>query len=366
MGSCLSRKQKKSESKINEVNTRATFLSCWVLRSGNNDFYSSSTFTSSSFYFDNNGTSTTVTYLPKIKTRHDTDKASGPVKVERCEDELKVDDIFFSSLYCSRSPQSRSDTNAKSTSSGTWTYQSYAPTPLTQVLPQLYLGTENDAEQAVKLIGLGISHVISIVGGGRYKDLYPNHMYIPLRDNGSSNLLAKLDNSYNFAMESQEPGNKLFVHCQLGQNRSASYVIGFLMKSKKLSFYEAYALVKEKRELIHPHKNYIEQLRRLDKQLHKVYSTPENFLDIAHCSKEGIKIMHHNFSKAESEKFKISQIRDLEENEIDLSAVSYQQSQDRDGHTARLTTFYLPDCDDSSDISVVQLLTPSAIYSKSN
>jgi len=345
MGSRLSRKQKNSESEINEANTRATFLSCYGTRSERIDFDSSSTFSYSSFSFDN-GTGTTLAYLPKIKRPHETDKASGPVKVERVEDELQVDDIFFSSLYCSRSLQSRS-AMAKSTTSGSLTYQSYAPTPLTQVLPQLYLGTEHDAEQAVKLIGLGISHVISIVGGGRYKNLYPNHMYIPLRDNGSSSLLAKLEDSYNFAMESQEPGNKLFVHCQLGQNRSASYVIGFLMKFKNLSFYEAYTLVKEKRVLIHPHKKYIEQLRRLDKQLHTVYSTPNNFLDIALCSKEGIKIMHHNFSKVESEKFKVSQMRNLEENEIDLSSVSSQGSQDRNGDTARLSTFYLPDCDDS-------------------
>jgi len=347
MGSLLSKKQKKNQSEINEVNTKATFLSCYGMRSGSIAFDSSSTFSSSSFSFDN-GKGTALAYLPKIKVSQEADKASGPVEVERFEDELQVGDIFFSSLYCSRSLQSRSATNmAKSATSVTLTYQSWAPTPLTQVLPQLYLGTEHDAEQAEKLIGLGISHVISIVGGGRYKDLYPNHMYIPLRDNGSSNLLAKLDDSYNFAMESQEHGNKLFIHCQLGQNRSASYVIGFLMKFKNLSFYEAYTLVKEKRVLIHPHKKYIEQLRRLDKQLHTVYSTPENFLDIALCSKEGIKIMHHNFSKAQSEKFMISQIPNFEENEIDLSSVSSQRSQDRNGDSARLSTFYLPDCDDS-------------------
>jgi len=341
MGSLLCRKPSKNASEINEANSRAKFLSCYGVLSGSIEFDSSSTFTSSS---DNIGTSTSLAYLRKIKIPCEADKASGPVKVARFEDELQVN-IFFSSLYDSRSLQSGTATNMAS--SGTLTYQSYVPPPLTQVLPQLYLGNEHDAEQAVKLIGLGISHVISIVGGGRYKDLYPNHMYIPLRDNGSSNLLAKLDDSYNFAMESQEHGNKLFVHCQLGQNRSASYVIGFLMKSQNLSLYEAYTLVKEKRDLIHPHKKYIEQLRRLDKALHTVYSTPENFLDIALCSQEGIKIMHYNFSKVQSEKFKISQMRNLQEDENDLSAISSEQSQDRNGDIGSLSTFYLPDCDDS-------------------
>jgi len=343
MGSCISRKQRESRKEINGANMRSKFFGCYGMHSGRIDVDSSSSFTSSSFSCDNNGTGTKVT-LPKIKIPDEADKGRGPV-----QDELQVDNLVFSSIYCSRSLMSRSATNWWRTASSA-TNQSYVPTPLTQILPQLYLGNEHDAEQAAKMIGLGISHVISIVGGERYKDVYPNHMYIPLRDNGSSNLLAKLDDSYDFAMESQEAGNKLFVHCQLGQNRSASYVIGFLMKFKKLSFYEAYALVKEKRELIHPHKNYIEQLRRLDKQLHTVYSTPANFLDITLCSQEGIKIMHHNFSKAQSEKFMISQIRDLEENENALSAVSSQRSQARNGDLARLSTFYLPDiCDESDD-----------------
>jgi len=331
MGSRISRKRSKTEKEIDVANTRATSFGCYGMRSGTIDLDSSSTLTSSSFSCDN---STHVTYLPDIKFPWGTDKRSGPV-----EDEFRVDRVFPGS-YCSRSLLTPSAPNTPSTASS-GTFQSYAPTPLTQVLPQLYLGNEHDAEQAEKLIGLGISHVISIVGGGRYKDFYPNHMYIPLRDNGSSNLLAKLDDSYDFAMESQRPGNKLFIHCQLGQNRSASYVIGFLMKSKNLSFYEAYTLVKEKREMIHPHKKYIEQLRRLDKELHTVYSTPKGFLDISLCSQEGIKIMHHNFSKVESERFKVSQIRDLEKDENDLSPISSQHSQKRDVDMASLSLLFL-------------------------
>merc|ERR1711920_1111409 len=237
--------------------------------------------------------------------------------------------------------QSPTITRTQSTSSSK-TYQSFEPTPLTQVLSQLYLGTEEDAQEAEKLLDLGITHVISIVGGGRYKDLFPKHMYIPLRDNGSSDLLEKIDDSWGFMMESQEPGNKLFVHCQLGQNRSASFVIGFLMKSKNLSFYEAYTVLKEKRELIHPHKKYIEQLRQLDLELHKVHSTPENFLDIALCSKEGIKIMHDEFSKADSDIYKITQTRNLKVFDNDLSSISGSKSEDRNCSTTKLSSIYLP------------------------
>jgi len=228
-----------------------------------------------------------------------------------------------------------------------WSSRTFEPTPLTQVLPQLYLGTEQDAQQVEKLLGLGITHIISIVGGGRYKDFYPKHMYIPLRDNGSSDLLEKLDDAFDFVMESQQPGNKLFIHCQLGQNRSASFVIGFLMKSKNISLHEAYTFLKERRELIHPHKKYIEQLRELDFKLHKVYSTPGSFLDIALCSKEDIKIMHLNFSKFDSVKYKRTQILGSKKDEDYSSSPSLVLGDVEDEDEDELFTIYLPDCDDS-------------------
>jgi len=364
MGSYISKKLWKSDENINVPNKRETSLGCYGMRPRNVDFDSLSTLSASSFSCDNNGTGKQPAYFTKIKKPHEIAKRSGPEIVGRyapVKDELEFDNLVNSSVCWSRSLLSRSADTARSASSAC-----YEPTPLTEVLPQLYLGNEHDAEQAAKLIGLGISHVISIVGGGRYKDWYPNHMFIPLRDNGASDLLANLNNSYDFAMESQQPGNKLFVHCQLGQNRSASYVIGFLMKSKNLSLYDAYTLVKEKRDLIHPHKNYIEQLRRLDKELHTVYSTPNTFLDIALCSQKGIKIMHHNFSKVESENFKNSQKSSLKEDENDLSSVSSDHSQDRNCDMAPFSAFHLPDCDDSSNTSVVQLLTQSTKHSKSN
>jgi len=312
MGSVVSRKQRRKESEVNVATSRAIFFECHGISCGNSAFDSSKMLTipQSVVWLNNDGTSRLVTPLAENKLQDEIDQENGSLSSESYssgEEGFRTENMLFSSLCRTKNLFSSNISRATNTTS-TRTYQSFEPTPLTQVLPQLYLGTEEDAEDAEKLIGLGITHIISIVGGGRYKDFYPKHMYIPLRDNGRSDLLEKLQNSYDFTMESQEYGNKLFVHCQLGQNRSASFVIGFLMKLKNLSLYEAYSLVKEKRELIHPHKAYIEQLRQLDLKLHKVYSTPKNFLDIAVSSKEDIKIMHQNFSKADSEAFMRAQL----------------------------------------------------------
>jgi len=345
MGSVFSRKQRNAQREVNEANMRVISFGCYGMCSGGSAFDSSEMLTApeSLVSFNNKGSGRIVVHWTDKKLPDEIIKRDGSVSVERyfsVEEELQVENMLFSSLGYSRSllnpPISRTVSN-----SSFETYESFEPTPLTQVLSQLYLGTEQDAQQAEKLIGLGITHIISIVGSGRYENLYPKHMYIPLRDNGSSNLLEKLDNSYDFTTESQESGNKLFVHCQLGQNRSASFVIGFLMKFRNLSLYEAYAFLKEKRELIHPHKKYLEQLRQLDLELHKVYSTPRNFLDIALCSKEEIKIMHHNFSKADSKKYMRTQMPNWNEDDDYLGSQSILRV--RNGDDAELVAIYLPD-----------------------
>jgi len=199
----------------------------------------------------------------------------------------------------------------KSLSNTSLTYHSYVAVPLTQVLPRLYLGTQEDVEQEESILQLGVTHIISIVGGGRYSHICKKHMYIPLRDNGSSDLIAELDRSYDFMLESQKPGNKLFIHCHLGQNRSASFVIGFLMRYRKWCLYQSYTFLKDKRKIIHPHHNYIKQLRELDLKLNNVYSTPENFLQLSICPSGKLNIQHEDFSDRMSIEYKRHQTEEI-------------------------------------------------------
>jgi len=213
----------------------------------------------------------------------------------------------------SQSPQSYNMDDSWSTishavSNSSGTQQSYEPTPLTEVLPRLYLGSREDADDKEKITSLGITHIISVSRGERHKDLCAKYMNIPLRDNGSSDLLGNLKESYDFMVESQEQNNKLFIHCELGQNRSPAFAIGFLMRYEKWSLHEAYTFLKEKRELIHPHKKYMQQLRSLDKELHDVYSAPKSFLNLELCSEKGIKVRHHDFCREASHAYIQKQI----------------------------------------------------------
>jgi protein-tyrosine phosphatase len=54
-----------------------------------------------------------------------------------------------------------------------------------------------------------------------------------------------------FLTDALKKGNVL-VHCFAGISRSATVVIAFLMKYKKMNFEEAFEFTKQKREIINP------------------------------------------------------------------------------------------------------------------
>jgi hypothetical protein len=66
----------------------------------------------------------------------------------------------------------------------------------------------------------------------------------------------------------QQSNTPILVHCYMGVCRSATLVIGYIMKSKQISFKDAYKLVKEKADAISPNvylcSNLIEYENKLE------------------------------------------------------------------------------------------------------
>lgn len=55
----------------------------------------------------------------------------------------------------------------------------------------------------------------------------------------------------------------LLIHCNAGVSRSASIVIGYLIKNHNYNFQNAYEFVKSKRECIRPNDGFLKQLKNL-------------------------------------------------------------------------------------------------------
>ena len=57
------------------------------------------------------------------------------------------------------------------------------------------------------------------------------------------------------------------MHCAVGKSRSVSVILAYLLKEKGISITEGLKLVKEKRPVAQPNKNYMRQLLEYEKAL---------------------------------------------------------------------------------------------------
>merc|ERR1719233_2678366 len=93
-----------------------------------------------------------------------------------------------------------------------------------------------------------------------------------------------------FIIESQKVFNKLFVHSQSGQNRSATLVIAILMKLKyeAKTLIDAYSMVKQKRPIVQIVEKYAKQLSDLESELFGTTTMPPNWMRIeSYCMDTG-------------------------------------------------------------------------------
>lgn len=158
----------------------------------------------------------------------------------------------------------------------------YAPVPATEIIPgKLYVGTWDDAKSESELLDRGLTHVLCLIGP-KHLIKGTEHKHVPMNDRGRTDLKIVLDKVYEFMEESQQVGKSLFVHCQSGQNRSATIVIAFLMMSKGLTLYRAHKKLKELRPIVHINVNYAKQLLDLERQLYKETSLPDNWMELSH------------------------------------------------------------------------------------
>ncbi|KAJ5558489.1 Dual specificity phosphatase [Penicillium sp. DV-2018c] len=152
-----------------------------------------------------------------------------------------------------------------------------------RILPYLYLGNLNHANNPELLWQLGVRRVLSIgecvnwhqKNNGRFssKDL----MYIDdVQDNGVDPLSQEFERCLKFIEEGRDSGAITFVHCRVGVSRSASICIATVMAHKNLSFARAYCFVRARRlnVIIQPHLRFVYELLQWEEYLMKKRGEP--------------------------------------------------------------------------------------------
>ena len=84
------------------------------------------------------------------------------------------------------------------------------------------------------------------------KDPGIKQMKIDIMDTPNDHILPHLDSAVDFIAQALQSGGRILVHCFAGVSRSSSCVIAYLIREKKMVFFNALYYVRNKRSVVHP------------------------------------------------------------------------------------------------------------------
>lgn len=132
-----------------------------------------------------------------------------------------------------------------------------------EILKGLYLGSFVGAKNKHYLLHKNVTDILAILEDDHtavYPNLFNYHL-ISLDDLPSSDLYSHFEKAHEI-IEKAKGGT--LVHCQMGVSRSATIVISYVMKKKKMCLWEAFGYVENIRSVIHPNAGFIKQLKNYE------------------------------------------------------------------------------------------------------
>ncbi|KAJ9575752.1 hypothetical protein L9F63_007398 [Diploptera punctata] len=134
---------------------------------------------------------------------------------------------------------------------------------IAEIEPGLLLGSQDVVYDCDLMHSHHITHVLSLGIKPIVLDVNIVYKCVDLLDVPESNLLDCLDECFYFIDNALNSGGRVYVHCNAGVSRSPSVVIAYLMKTKTVSYEQAFLQVKQKRHVINPNPGFIQQLKTM-------------------------------------------------------------------------------------------------------
>jgi protein-tyrosine phosphatase len=133
--------------------------------------------------------------------------------------------------------------------------------PIDHIIDNIFLGDFRTADNINLLREYNITHVINCAFNlpNKFPDQI-TYKRLELRDEPDQPIIERLEEAYQFIKENKD--KNIFVHCVFGKSRSASVIIFYIMKEKKLSFNEAKDFVKNIRKIVDPNSGFENELNR--------------------------------------------------------------------------------------------------------
>ena len=155
-----------------------------------------------------------------------------------------------------------------------------------QITDTIYLGNMLCASNKKKLKEIGIKKVLTVMNDfdNHYNKYEFIHKKIDVEDSFKTNIIQYFKECLYF----MDGNDKVFVHCAAGMSRSPTVVIAYIMWKNKIFLNDAIKIVKNKRRLISPNENFMNQLKIFEKLL------IENDYNIDNINFKKIKINDNN------------------------------------------------------------------------
>jgi hypothetical protein len=131
----------------------------------------------------------------------------------------------------------------------------------TEVLPWLLIGSFGAAEHGERLRAAGVTHLVSLIGVVPDSANAFETLVLDVSDEGRSDLGRLLPDFMSFVEPVRSAGGRVLVFCNLGVNRSAAVVAGYLQSALGWSCEAALAHLKRSRPAVSIHEEYLSQLR---------------------------------------------------------------------------------------------------------
>ncbi|TNV77468.1 hypothetical protein FGO68_gene12508 [Halteria grandinella] len=137
---------------------------------------------------------------------------------------------------------------------------------MTQIIPYLFLGDMDLAQDKESLSIINCKHILHCTN--TFKPCFEsdfNYKALSINDMPQENLLLLFDDAIDFIKHAIDSEETIYVHCNAGVSRSASFVIAYFIREHGLTFEEALNFVKAKRGCVFPNYGFQKQLQQYAK-----------------------------------------------------------------------------------------------------
>jgi len=134
---------------------------------------------------------------------------------------------------------------------------------MSQITPNLYIGSAQEATSLRWLRAHGITHVVNMAI--EHQNYFPRAFYYfrgNLYDAPTQPLLTTLRKGFQFMKRAVANGGMVVVHCHAGVSRSSSMVIYYLMKTYGWSLWDSLVFMKRFHPRTNPNPGFIRELRK--------------------------------------------------------------------------------------------------------